>query len=53
MFKTTTVNHYLRHWGYDHETLRRQPAAGPLSSRTQQRLLAIRFTFSGVEDKLC
>src|SRR5271166_5870078 len=28
MFKTTTVNRYLRQWGYDHETLRRQPAAG-------------------------
>ena len=27
MFKTTTVNRYLRQWGYDHETLRRQPAA--------------------------
>src|SRR5258707_12138903 len=26
MFKTTTVNRYLRQWGYDHETLRRQPA---------------------------
>src|SRR5260370_21087838 len=26
-FKTTTVNRYLRQWGYDHETLRRQPAA--------------------------
>jgi hypothetical protein len=22
-FKTTTVNRYLRQWGYDHETLRR------------------------------
>jgi hypothetical protein len=27
MFKITTVNRYLRQWGYDHETLRRQPAA--------------------------
>ena len=27
MLKTTTVNRYLRQWGYDHETLRRQPAA--------------------------
>jgi hypothetical protein len=27
MFKTTTVNRYLRQWGYDHEKLRRQPAA--------------------------
>jgi ABC-type glutathione transport system ATPase component len=27
MFKTTTVNRYLRQWGHDHETLRRQPAA--------------------------
>ena len=27
MFKTTTVNRYLRRWGYDHETLRRQPTA--------------------------
>jgi hypothetical protein len=27
MFKTTTVNRYLRQWGYDHETLRRQPPA--------------------------
>jgi hypothetical protein len=43
MFKPTTVNRYLRQWGYDHETLRRQPAAVPFSSRTQQRLLAIRL----------
>jgi hypothetical protein len=27
MFKTTTVNRYLRQWGYDHETLLRQSAA--------------------------
>ena len=27
MFKTTTVNRYLRQWGYDHERLRRQPAS--------------------------
>src|SRR6202047_2921465 len=26
-FKTTAVNRYLRQWGYEHETLRRQPAA--------------------------
>jgi hypothetical protein len=26
MFKPTTVNRHLRQWGYDHETLRRQPA---------------------------
>src|ERR1700745_2915445 len=27
MLKTTTVNRYLQQWGYDRETLRRQPAA--------------------------
>jgi hypothetical protein len=27
MFKITTLNRYLRQWGYDHGTLRRQPAA--------------------------
>ena len=27
MFKTTSVNRYLLHWGYDHETLHRQSAA--------------------------
>jgi hypothetical protein len=27
MLNATTVNRYLRQWGYDHETLRRQPAA--------------------------
>ena len=27
MFKKSTVNRYLQQWGYDRETLRRQPAA--------------------------
>jgi hypothetical protein len=27
MLKKTTVNRYLRQWGYDRETLRRQPTA--------------------------
>jgi hypothetical protein len=27
MFKKTTVNRYLRQWGYDRETLGRQPTA--------------------------
>jgi hypothetical protein len=31
--KKTTVNRYLRQWGYGRETLRRQPGRGPLSSR--------------------
>ena len=42
LLKKTTVNHYLRQWGYDHGRLTGAPPGGPVRGRAQQRALAAR-----------
>ena len=53
MLKKTTVNRYLRQWGYDRETLRRQPAAVRFQAEHSNDCWQFDLRFSGVEDKLC
>ena len=40
MLTRSTVNYYLKAWGYDNERMTRQQESGTFSSRVQQLLLA-------------